>query len=862
MSRKSDTAELRLERKLLRTFPTDRRYHDKHGLLITSCIKDQENPCQNCDGCFFSPKPVIPVNFQENIVMSRYGGIQGPYTHDEWRQYSYKLFEYIYKGTEAPKAKDEKFDWRDLYFRAKQSFYAGSFYHFSEHWLVTVNALPDNDFLKHLTYSSVWSGVDLFHNQANISPNKSREFRNKGNFHTKSVPHNLHTWIHGKLDLSDPAFREKAMKWWPPYKNIPQNDRGEAPVAKTNPSIFTNYDKFLLAEIEKDCESGIMAKTSKKLVRNTTAWVVADEPLKKTRKCYDGGLLKILESHKTPCKLDTIPNFCNLINKNDLLSKIDDKSGFMQLILNADSVPLTGQRIGKTFFITKGAAFGIPRIPGDFQRANNAAVAFLQKLGVRCSLYLDDRGMVDEPFERASPFHAPKNAFLTCCACIAVGGFISLEKSELLGTTEMEFLGMILNTEKMSVKVPQRKWEKFLNRIEKIESKTWTAISSKTVQKIRGLAISFIFAIPLSRLYIRRQTEFIQQAWKLGYHEHAELKVPDRLVEELRWWKNQTYFEIECSWKKKDLTHLELKNIFTDSSSFAGGACILKNCGELTNVFTTYWGLGQSKLPIHIKEGLIIIKALEKYEHFLKNKLIHIYTDNMSVFHSSNYGCSDPNLNDIILKIHQKVFDLNSEIQFSFVPTKEQLADEPSRRIDYAEEIIDPEMVQTLEIILGASFDIDVMATKENKICEKFISKSIGEGTKLINFFTFKTLPEKNIWCFPPKVIADKALSHLLTYFRDKNFACIFHRFQEWPPAYLVTMKENNLKIIKLSDNGFPCTAIPVKKQQSDGWHPFFKRNRKPLETYAVVNELSYMKTTPRVTSVQELLYAKLNAKN
>ena len=481
-------------------------------------------------------------------------------------------------------------------------------------------------------------------------------------------------------------------------------------------------------------------------------------------------------------------------------------------------------------------------------------VSFLQTLGVRCSLYLDDRGMVDEFFDKISPFHAPKNAFLTCAACIAVGGFLSLDKSELDGSRKMKFLGLDLNTEKRTIRVPQDKWEKLLTRMQPLLEVEKCKVSSKTVQRIRGLAISFLLAIPMSRLYIRRMTEFIQHAWREGHHEHFPILVTDRLKDELRWWKSQKYFEIECSWLPKDLTHLEIKNVFTDSSSFAGGACILKNCGQISNVFTNYWDVGVANLPIHLKEGLIILKALNRYEHLLKGKLIHIYTDNMSVYHSSKFGCADSSLNDIILKIHQKVCDLQSDIMFSFVPTDKQLADEPSRTIDFSEEIVSPTLISQLEWILGGKFEVDLMASEENAICKKFISKCVGDNSLLVNFFTVTRLKENFLWCFPPKVIAERALDHVLRHFKDKTFCLLFHRFQEWPPVYLRTLKEKDLKIIRVSTSEKPATAIPVKKRTSDSWHPFFKRNRTPFETYVVTKNSPLLSELPRITTLDEVV--------
>ena len=50
--------------------------------------------------------------------------------------------------------------------------------------------------------------------------------------------------------------------------------------------------------------------------------------------------------------------------------------------------------------------------------------------------------MTDRNFEKIHKFHAPENAFVTCAVITAVGGFISLDKSELEGSTFMEFLGI------------------------------------------------------------------------------------------------------------------------------------------------------------------------------------------------------------------------------------------------------------------------------------------------------------------------------------------------------------------------------------------------------------------------------------
>ena len=98
-------------------------------------------------------------------------------------------------------------------------------------------------------------------------------------------------------------------------------------------------------------------------------------------------------------------------------------------------------------------------------------------------------------------------------------------------------------------------------------------------------------------------------------------------------------------------------------------------------MFNTFWSSEHAEWKIHIKEALIVLKSLEKYGEKLRGKHIHLMTDNMAVYHSSRYGSSNPLLNDLVLKIAHKAYDLGAEITFFYVNTKEQLADEPSRKL-------------------------------------------------------------------------------------------------------------------------------------------------------------------------------------
>ena len=803
----------------------------------------------------FPARNVLAKNYQNRLVISELGIIQGPFTPQEWGKYAFESWALVTKLTEdlpdfeQPNNSYLKFsknyipDLRDLYFRDPDNFQCGTFNHFCDQWLITINALADDDDLKHMTYMSVWNGIDLFQNQALIEKQNARPFRNKGNFHTRKIPHKFNTYTRKKLDFGShnwqklspseiSTLKDRDKRWFPYMKNIPCNDRNQKPEFQTNPELLQKHGSFLVSEVSKNILDEIMTPISRVNLFLVSAWVVAEG--KKLRKCFDGGLIKVLESAKTKCVLDSIPDFVDMLRPNDLLSKIDDKSGFYQLLLNGDSVGLTGQKIGKSYFATRGAAFGLPRIPGDFQRANMCAVAFLQKIGVNIKLYLDDRGMSDK-FIKLEKFQAPRNAFLTCLVTTAVGGYISIEKSELAGSKKMEFLGMDIDTSNTSITVPKKKWDKLMSKMNPIISGKIDFITLKEIERIRGLAISFYHAVPMARLYIRRMTETLKINWDLGAHPYHELRPPpDRLIQEFKWWSEQKYVETSKQWKPLPLSHLEVKNVYTDSSSFAGGACIVKNESEQEQVFNIHWSNFHANWAIHLKEALIILKALDRYKNTLKNKSIILFTDNMACYHGYKFGCSDQLLNDMILEMYHKCHDIGSTMKLEFVPTKEQLADEPSRVLDKKEEIFSVTLFEGLKAWLDWEFDWDCMATSENTLCSKFISKTYGDNADLVNFLTVTKL-KGTLWVFPPMGMAKQVATHCLNYFQNNNWCLVFHRFQEWSPAMSILIRDENIRFVRLSTKSNPCTALPVAKRNSDCWHPFYKRNKYPYETWAAI---------------------------
>ena len=79
-------------------------------------------------------------------------------------------------------------------------------------------------------------------------------------------------------------------------------------------------------------------------------------------------------------------------------------------------------------------------------------------------VYLDDFLSLGNSFESCE-----KNVSITCKFLKKLGFIINEEKSQVIPSTRQKFLGLIYDSQKMSVELPEGKRDKVLGQIRKIE---------------------------------------------------------------------------------------------------------------------------------------------------------------------------------------------------------------------------------------------------------------------------------------------------------------------------------------------------------------------------------------------------------
>ena len=555
---------------------------------------------------------------------------------------------------------------------------------------------------------------------------------------------------------------------------------------------------------------------------------------KKERMCHDGGYEKAIEGYSFPCKLEDLYGILQVLEPNDLLSKSDDKSGFHLVLLGKESRLLTAFSYKGRFFLYRVAPFGSPKIPAIFQRANLVSISYARFLGVKNNLYLDDRLVIDNKDTLING--VPRNSFVTSALVIAKGGFISLEKSDFTPKYSQEFLGLHLDTKNCTISVPKAKWDRFLAILNRfLEHNECTF---KELEQFRGKCVSFILCNPLTKLFIRQMNHTIAHLNRIKAVGTFVIKFNSELRRELEQWRNLDFLKMKHCWNQNfDTKVIPHRITFTDASSFSASAVVFCKDGS---VFTRQWFFDEETqpLPIYVKESLAIIWMLQEFSEELESTRILHFCDNQNVTSTYNsLGSRTLRLQRLILKIYEEVKLLKASLTMYWINTHDQLADEPSRFIDWNEEFY-PKVLWTKDMeSLGVAPTVDCFASQANFKCDKWINFGLTQHKGCISFDFFSTNPEKLknevLFVFPPKNLITKTIMHLVRYYENHQIVLVYHQFNEIPMGipHLAGFKQRKLEFYE------PRTIIPAEFQlkiEDQLFYGFWNKKAKALKILAL----------------------------
>lgn len=446
-------------------------------------------------------------------------------------------------------------------------------------------------------------------------------------------------------------------------------------------------------------------------------------------------------------KMETINNALNAMSKNCWMGSVDLSEAYY-------SIPLCKQDWKWFRFWFKGQKYqfkvlvmGLASAPRVWTKIMKPVFAFLRKQGYISVSYIDDSYLQGTTFKECQ-----ENISKTVKLMDDLGLTVNTKKSVLIPTQKLKFVGFILCSVSMTVRLTQEKITNIKTLCFEILKKKFITI--RTLAKLIGMLVASEPGVLYAQFYYKPLEKIKEKNlnWKKGRYD-AFMKVTDTLRNSLSWWANN----IDRTFKPIILPDPDLI-LFTDSSSFGWGA-FLQTSNQSTSGL---WSVDEQKLHINILELKACELSLLALCGNVHNVHIRIYTDNTTTCaYINKFGGRKNELNDIARNIWNWALEREIHISAAHIPGVCNVqADSLSRTFnDDLEWALSKETFMLIQKTFGNT-DIDLFASRLNNQLPKYVSRFPDPAAFAVDAFSL-------IWndyfyfIFPPFSLIPKILQKL-----------------------------------------------------------------------------------------------------
>ncbi|XP_068200862.1 uncharacterized protein [Palaemon carinicauda] len=260
---------------------------------------------------------------------------------------------------------------------------------------------------------------------------------------------------------------------------------------------------------------------------------------------------------------------------------INLKDAYFQIPVHPSSRKYLRVKWGTQTLQFKTLCFGLSTDPQVFTRIFATVSAWAHEQGTRLIRYLDDWLLLSDSREVLRGQGAKLLQF-----CNVLGITINLEKSQLIPSTRMTYLGMVLD------------WQRLIGHLESLEK-----------------------LVPLGRLNLRGVQWNLKEAWNQRDSPHKVVPVTKETKVVLEWWID-TSNTLKGTPFADDPPEMLL---FTDASKEGWGAHLLDSTAR------GRWGPEEKNLHINVLEMMAVKRACLEFVQKLRGNTVALMSDNATV---------------------------------------------------------------------------------------------------------------------------------------------------------------------------------------------------------------------------------------
>ena len=196
----------------------------------------------------------------------------------------------------------------------------------------------------------------------------------------------------------------------------------------------------------------------------------------------------------------------DVVQPGDKLFTTDIEKAYYCLPLHPDARPYLGWQWRGRYFMPTCLVFGLSTAPRIFTKIMRPMMAFMRSLGVRVL------GMIDDYMWAARPDETKQLRAAVRMVLPQLGWKLN-DKCVWEPSDEVLMLGMLINTKEFVVRAPAKKIEAALHAIrvvlEPVRRESPGPPSLRSMQRITGLLMSMMLALPAVRVYTRAMYQVI-----------------------------------------------------------------------------------------------------------------------------------------------------------------------------------------------------------------------------------------------------------------------------------------------------------------------------------------------------------------
>ena len=471
------------------------------------------------------------------------------------------------------------------------------------------------------------------------------------------------------------------------------------------------------------------------------------------------------ECDKAHFKMESLKQALNMVKPGAFLASIDIKDAFY-------SVRVCDSHKKYLRFMWDGQPYQFRSMPNGyvdamrmFTKLLKPVLSSLRKMGYESVIYVDDLLLQGDTYKECL-----KNVLATLDALRELGFVIHIDKSVLIPTRILIFLGFIINTIDMTVTLTDEKKIKIITMAKGLRCRN---ITCRMISSFIGNLTAAFEGIPEGRLYYRHLEHCKTTSLKRsGFNFDAECTLDARAWEEIDWWIHNIPMAFAHIRGTPEIDY----TIYTDASKHNGGGWGASD--GVHEDINGRWTMDEQQLDINCLELMAIKLAIQAYLPVAPStRHVRIMSDNTSAIAYINKkgGTHCMTINDMAVEIWEFCISAGAHISAAHIPGKHNIiADNASRQFqDAAEWMLSPEIFEQLVREHGMP-DIDLFASRLNHQTPVYASWKPDPNSTFIDAmsiewkgFIYLFPPFSMVWAVVNKLVREKKVTKAILVVSD-----------------------------------------------------------------------------------------------